>query len=82
MNNTSFTPYFNSFNLLISQNYGKNVKICTSIDNNKVFEGIIEQAGDDYIIISNPENNNWYLIFTKNINYIIFLEKINNNSFY
>lgn len=79
MNNTNFTLYYNDFKNLINQNYGKNVKIHTSIDN-KVFEGLIEQVGDNYIIISNPESSNWYLIFIKNINYIKFLEKINTSN--
>lgn len=33
MNNIDFTLYFNSFKSLISQKYGKNVKLHTSIDN-------------------------------------------------
>ena len=86
MNNNNFTDFYNNFdtfNELMKFNQGKSIKIYTNIDNNKVFEGIVEQAGHDYIIISNPESEKWDLIFIKNINYINFLEKINkNNTFY
>jgi len=85
MNNTNFTDYlnYNFLNNLLRQNYGKNVKIYTSIEDNKEFEGIIELVGDNYIVISNPDNEKWCLIFLTKINYIKFLEKMNiNTNFY
>ena len=41
------------------------------------FSGIIEQAGRDHIIISNPSNGEWYLLLTIYIDYFKFYEKIN-----
>ena len=44
---------------------------------NKIFEGRIEQAGRDHLIISNPQNGEWYLILMIYLNYVTFTEKIN-----
>ena len=44
---------------------------------NKIFEGRIEQAGRDHLIISNPENGEWYLILMIYLNYVTFNEQIN-----
>lgn len=41
------------------------------------FSGIIEQAGRDHIIISNPNNGEWYLLLTIYIDYFKFYEAIN-----
>ena len=43
----------------------------------KVFDGIIEQAGNDHIIISNPTNGEWYLILMTYLDFVTFLEPIN-----
>lgn len=43
----------------------------------KIFNGIIEQVGKDYIIISNPEDGKHYLIPLIYLNYIKFDESIN-----
>lgn len=43
----------------------------------RVFSGIIEQAGRDHIIISNPNNGEWYLLLTIYIDYFKFYEAIN-----
>ena len=43
----------------------------------KIFTGIIEQAGRDHIIISNPNNGEWYLLLTIYIDYFKFYEAIN-----
>lgn len=49
----------------------------------KVFTGIIEQAGRDHVIISNPQDGKWYLLLAIYLNYVEFDEKINySNSFY
>jgi len=42
-----------------------------------VFTGIIEQAGRDHLIISNPNTGKWYLILMIYLNYVEFDEKIN-----
>lgn len=41
------------------------------------FTGIIEQAGRDHLIISNPNTGKWYLILLVYLNYAEFDEKIN-----
>ena len=43
----------------------------------KTFSGIIEAAGRDHIIISDPKNGNWYLLLMIYLNYVEFDEKIN-----
>lgn len=43
----------------------------------RVFEGIIEQAGRDHIIVSNPTNGEWYLILMIYLDFVTFDESIN-----
>lgn len=43
----------------------------------KVFTGIIEAAGRDHIIISDPKTGQWYLLLMIYLNYVDFDEKIN-----
>ena len=59
----------------ISNNNGKIIKIFTDF-NEKEFIGRIEEITKKYIIISNPDNGEYYLIFIKNINYITSNETI------
>ena len=44
---------------------------------NKVFTGIIEEAGKDHLIIKDNESNNWYLIRLIYLDYVEFNEPIN-----
>ena len=64
---------------LLKINKGKKVKIsilpCTS--NEKEFEGILEYTGQNYIILSNPNDGNWYIIPTLYIYFICSQEQIN-----
>lgn len=67
---------------ILKINNGKKIKISVTIPNlkeeeNKVFEGIIESSGKDYIIVSNPNNGEWYLIPMIYLNYVTFEERIN-----
>lgn len=49
----------------------------------RVFDGIIEQAGKDHIIVSNPSNGEWYLILIIYLDFVSFEEPINyNKQFY
>lgn len=49
----------------------------------RVFNGIIEQAGKDHIIVSNPNNGEWYLILLIYLDFVTFEEPINyNKQFY
>lgn len=43
----------------------------------KTFTGIIEAAGRDHIIISDPNTGKWYLLLMIYLNYVDFDEKIN-----
>ena len=67
---------------ILRLNKGKKVKAYVSFPEstewrNKVFEGNIEQAGRDHLIISNPQNGEWYLILMIYLNYVTFDERIN-----
>ena len=78
--NFDYTADDNIENLL-KLNIGKKGKFYVTIPNSnewqsKIFEGIIECVGDDYLIISNP-NGEWYLLLTTYINFIVFEERIN-----
>ena len=49
----------------------------------RVFSGIIEQAGRDHIIVSNPNNGEWYLILMIYLDFVTFEEPIEyNKEFY
>ena len=67
---------------ILRLNKGKMVKAYVSFPDstewrNKIFEGRIEQAGRDHLIISNPKNGECYLILMIYLNYVTFDEKIN-----
>lgn len=47
--------------------------------NAKVFKGVIEAAGRDHIIISDPQTNKRYLLLMVNLDYVTFDEEINYN---
>ena len=67
---------------IININKGKKIKVYITIkDSNefkdKNFEGILENGCNNYIILSNPNTGEWYLIPNKYINFIYFYENIN-----
>ena len=67
---------------ILRLNRGKKVRIhMTFPDSNefrdKVFTGVVEQAGRDHLIISDPSTGKWYLILMIYLNYVEFEEKIN-----
>jgi len=43
----------------------------------KAFKGIIEEAGRDHLILSNPETGEWYILPMIYLNYVEFDEQIN-----
>ncbi len=43
----------------------------------KVFTGIIEQAGRDHLIMSDPETGKWYMLLMIYLDYVEFNERIN-----
>ncbi len=67
---------------ILRLNKGKEVKAFVSFPDssawqNKIFDGIIEEAGKDHLIISNPTDGDWFLIPLIYVNYVEFMEKIN-----
>lgn len=63
-------------------NKGKKIKVYITIKDSNEFkdkdiEGILENGCNNYIILSNPSNGEWYLIPNKYINFICFYENIN-----
>lgn len=69
---------------ILRSNKGKKIKAYVSFpDSNewkdRIFEGTIEQAGRDHLIIRNPKDGHWYLILMIYLNYVEFDEKINYN---
>ena len=63
---------------ILQDNKDKIIKVYTSFPNandwrNKIFEGKIEYCEKDYLIVSNPKNNEHDIIPLLNIDYINFL---------
>ena len=72
---------------ILRLNKGKRVRAFVSFpDSNewkdRIFTGIIAEAGRDHLIISDPNNGNWYLILMIYLNYVEFDEKINYSHVY
>jgi len=45
----------------------------------KIFYGVLTDAGDDYILIFNEENNEYYLVWSIYLNYATFDRRPNTN---
>ena len=70
---------------ILRLNRGKQVEVYASYPDStewrdKIFKGIIERAGKDHLILSDPTSCNWYLILMIYINYIKFNERIISSS--
>ena len=66
---------------ILRLNKGKKVKAYVSYPDssawqNKVYEGIIEEAGKDHLIIKDNISGTWYLIRIIYLNYVEFMEPI------
>ena len=66
---------------ILRLNKGKVVRAYVSFPDatewrNKIFEGVIQEAGRDHLILSNPNNGEWYLILMIYLNYVTFNERI------
>ena len=66
---------------ILRLNKGKVVRAYVSFPDatewrNKIFEGVIQEAGRDHLILSNPNNGEWYLILMIYLNYVTFTERI------
>lgn len=69
---------------IIRINKGKMAKFHVTVPGSiewqdRVFTGIIEQAGRDHIIVSNPNTGEWYLILMIYLDFVTFEEPINYN---
>ena len=67
---------------ILRLNKGKKAKFHVTVPGSqewqdRVFEGIIEQAGRDHIIVSNPTTGEWYLILMIYLDFVTFEESIN-----
>ena len=84
--NSFYEPSFSSdkyplFLNILNLNRGKKAKFYVTIPGSvewqdKIFEGIIEQSTNDYIVVSNPNTGEWYLILTIYLDFINFEEPI------
>ena len=84
--NISFSPLDDGEQSYIENilrlNKGKRVRAYVSYPDSvewrdKVYDGIVEEAGRDHLIISDPSTGKWYLIRMIYLNYVEFEEKIN-----
>lgn len=67
---------------ILRLNKGRRVNVYMSFSDSsewkdKVFSGLIEQAGKDHLIIRDTTNGNWYLIKILYLDYVEFMEPIN-----
>ncbi|WP_018923231.1 spore coat protein GerQ [Salsuginibacillus kocurii] len=66
---------------ILRLNRGKPATIYMTFENNpewtaQTFRGIIEEAGRDHIVISDPDSGRWYLLLMVYLDYIVFDEEI------
>ncbi|MDQ0162664.1 spore coat protein GerQ [Bacillus alveayuensis] len=67
---------------ILRLNKGKHATVYMTFENNqqwnaKIFKGIIEAAGRDHIILSDPKTGKRYLLLMVYLDYITFDEEIN-----
>ncbi|GAB3048145.1 spore coat protein GerQ [Virgibacillus ainsalahensis] len=67
---------------ILRLNRGKHVQVYMTFENNdqwnaQVFEGVIEAAGRDHIILSDPQTGRRYLLLMIYLDYVVFDEEIN-----
>lgn len=67
---------------ILRLNLGKVATIYATYENNsewnaKIFKGVVEAAGRDHIIISDPKTGMRYLLLMVNVDYITFDEPLN-----
>ena len=72
---------------ILRLNKGKKVKAYVSYPDssawqNKIYDGIIEEAGRYHLIVSDPKTGLWYLIRLIYLDYVEFDERINYNPIY
>lgn len=84
--NVSYEAYLDTEQSYIENilrlNKGKRVRAYVSYPDSvewkdKIYDGIVEEAGRDHLIISDPSTGKWYLIRLIYLNYVEFDENIN-----
>ena len=92
-NNSNMMPYMNNIEIpeekntmfaedLLAKNKGKHVKVYMSFSDSvewcdRIFEGILEQWGRDFILLYDKKNNKRYMVWNLYIDFIEFNEPIN-----
>lgn len=72
---------------ILRLNKGKKARLHVTVPGSiewqdRVFDGIIEQAGKDHVIVSNPSTGEWYLILLIYLDFVTFEEPINYNKLF
>ncbi len=67
---------------ILRLNKGKTATVYMSFSDSinyrdKIFTGIIEQAGRDHIILSDPQTGKWYMLLMIYLDYVEFNSQIN-----
>lgn len=68
---------------ILRLNLGKRARVHMTFEqggkegNVKVFEGIVQAAGRDHIVLSDPDTGEWYLLLMIYLDYVTFPERIN-----
>lgn len=67
---------------ILRMNRGRVATVYTTYENNSewnalVFRGVVEEAGRDHLILSNPETGEHFLLRMINVDYITFAEPLN-----
>lgn len=72
---------------ILRLNRGKKAKAFASYPDStewrdRIYDGIIEEAGKDHLIMSSPSTGDWYLIPLIYLNWVEFEEKLNYSKLY
>ncbi len=67
---------------ILRMNLGKEAKVFCSFPDStewrdRIYDGILEQAGKDHLVMSSPSLGDWYLIPMIYVNWVEFEEAIN-----
>ncbi len=85
--NTSLPMEQSFIENILRLNKGKKVKAYFSYPDStewrdKIYDGIVEEAGRDHLIMSDPKTGNWFLLRMIYLDYVEFEERINYNHDY
>lgn len=85
--NESFRAEQSYIENILRQNKGKKARLHVTVPGSvewqdRVFDGIIEEAGKDHVVLSNPQTGEWYLILLIYLDFVTFEEPINYNKYF